>query len=605
METNTPVVRNVAMKRIFLTVAMVAWCGALSGRAPGQAPSRPAIEEIPLGLADVPTKEPRPATGPAPDQQWKIQRDQDDKAPLASFIDSLRGNDAALEIVLGQGKLLTLKRPIAVGPHDPSIAVGHPGVIYVEVLPNPQLLRVTGLRAGVTDLSVTTGDGQTFSFEVRVTYDLELLRAQLAQVFPDARLRLAQIREHLVVEGQARSPLQVTQILATIQGYLQSMQANRVVQGTTSGGGAAPPPAAPAAGGEQPGAEGAQQPQAPPTLQAEAATGASGAGTATGAAPQIVNLIVVPGVHQVLLKVRVAELNRTAVRSIGSDIMGVSPTSGNMIGTLLGNGIGTATGTSAAAGLAGAFTETQSANTTAFGIFPSGDWLIFFQALRRHQLLNILAEPNLMAMSGHEASFLAGGQFPVPVPQGLGTVAIQFQNFGVQLNFVPTVLDEERIRLTVTPDVSALDNTIGTAIAGTVVPGISQRRATTTVELRQGETLAIAGLLQVSIAANSGRLPLLGDLPYIGPLFSNSTNQRQEKELVVSVSPFLVQPMQCDQVPPGPGALVKEPNDLEFYLLNRLEGRTGRDYHSTTNWDDYKMLKLQRKYMKGPLGHCE
>lgn len=576
----------------------------------------------------MPLIERRPAVGAAPDQQWKIQRDQGDNAPVSSFIDTLRGNDAALEVVLGQGRLVTLKKPIVGGPLDPSIAVGNPGVVHVEVMPNPQMLRLTGLRAGITDMSITTGDGQTFSFEVRVTYDLDLLRAQLAQVFPDARLRLGQMREHLVVEGQARSALQVTQIIATLGGYLQSVQADR---GT--GGGGAPPPAPPvgpgpqgaggqpagqgaeqpAPGGAQPGgaqpggaqpAPGMQQP-AGPGLQALPSEGGVAGAPSAGAAPQILNLIVVPGVHQVLLKVHVAELNRTAVRSIGADIGGISEASGNMIGTILGNGVVTATGAGAGGGLTSALTAAQGANTTAFGIFPSGDWYIILQALRRNQLLNILAEPNLMAMSGAQATFLAGGQFPVPIPNGLGTVAVQFKSFGVQLNFIPTVLDEERIRLTVAPDVSAIDNTIGTALGGTVVPGISQRSMSTTVELRQGETLAIAGLLLVTIQGNSGRLPFLGDLPYIGPLFSNTTSTRQEKELVVTVSPFLVQPMQCDQVPPSPGANVKEPNDLEFYLLNRLEGRTGRNFHSTTNWDDYKAIHLQRKYMKGPLGHCE
>ena len=117
-----------------------------------------------------------------------------------------------------------------------------------------------------------------------------------------------------------------------------------------------------------------------------------------------------------------------------------------------------------------------------------------------------MAEPNLMAMTGQQASFLAGGQFPYPVPNGLGTVTVQYKEFGVQLNFVPTVLEEDRIRLQVSPDVSSLDYSVGTSVNNFLVPGLNQRRASTTVELCQGETLAIAGLMLVTVGGRSSRI---------------------------------------------------------------------------------------------------
>ena len=142
------------------------------------------------------------------------------------------------------------------------------------------------------------------------------------------------------------------------------------------------------------------------------------------------------------------------------------------------------------------------------------------------------------------------------------------------------------------------------------VPGLDTRRAHTTVELHQGQTLAIAGLLQLELDGTTTRIPGLGDLPILGPFFSNTTNERMEKELIVMVTPYLAEPMNPDQVPPTPGDEVKEPNDLEFYLLNRIEARTGRDWRSTTEYDDAPhvlrcFLKLEKDHVRGPSGYCE
>lgn len=238
---------------------------------------------------------------------------------------------------------------------------------------------------------------------------------------------------------------------------------------------------------------------------------------------------------------------------------------------------------------------------------------MFLRTLRRNTLLNILAEPNLVAMSGHEASFLAGGQFPVPVNQNLSggnnSISVEFKNFGVQLGFLPFVLDDEMIRLTVTPEVSTIDESLGTVlvVGGTPVPGLNTRRATTTVELRQGQTLAIAGLLQVELDAQTSRLPGLGDLPYLGPLFSNTTHKRVEKELLVMVTPHLVSPLEHDQVPPLPGVEITDPNDWEFYLLNRIEGLTEVPFRSTTSWDclQKKLYRLEKRSVYGPSGFSD
>ena len=155
--------------------------------------------------------------------------------PTAAFLDTLTGNDAVIEVIVGQGRLLTLKADIANEQGTGVITVADPTVVDFDVMPNPRLLRLVARRAGVTDLSVTTAEGQIYNFEVRVVYDLQLLHAQMRQLFPDAQLRLTQIREHLAVEGEARSIRQVEQILKTLELYLASVQVPSSAEGTESG----------------------------------------------------------------------------------------------------------------------------------------------------------------------------------------------------------------------------------------------------------------------------------------------------------------------------------------------------------------------------------
>jgi pilus assembly protein CpaC len=532
-------------------------------------------------------------------------------------VDKLSTNDASLEVVVGQSRILTLKEDLK----GTIVGVGDPSVLSFTIL-NTRQIRLLGERIGVTDVSVVTTDNRTYSFEVHVVADLDPLRLRLKSTFPDAFLKLTPVRDHVVVEGQARDTAQVTRIVEAVRAYLDSVYATELrkirqtvgpIAGPRGGGPTETlPPPKPDTGGEAPG--GAAPPPgagvtpeqaAPPTIEA------------TILRPQIINLIQVPGPQQVLLKVRIAELNRTAMRRIGSDFLAVDQKNGVIVGSQIGGANVSATGTFLDRVFSGFATAATSPQTTAFGIFEKANFEILLSALRRNSLLKILAEPNLIALNGHQASFLAGGRFPVPVSQagsgGVGnTVTVQFERFGVELEFLPYVLDGDMIRLTVHPQVSSIDFTLGTVLVpgGTPVPGLNSREAKTTVELRQGETLAIAGLLQLTLDGQTTRLPFLGDLPILGPFFSNTTNDRIEKELIVLVTPYLVDPMKPDQVPPAPGDEVKEPNDLEFYLLNRIEGRTGRDFRSTVKYDDALhllrcFLKLEDEHVRGPHGFSD
>lgn len=311
-----------------------------------------------------------------------------------------------------------------------------------------------------------------------------------------------------------------------------------------------------------------------------------------------------------MLKVQIAELNRTALRQVGADLL-FSNETGTILGSNL-NSFSSVVGTAAAGGLTGGASAAAAGATTAFGIFEGVGFQMFLTALRKNQLLKVLAEPNLVAMNGHEARFLAGGQFPVPVPQsgaggGPATITIQYKRFGVQLNFTPYILDGDTIRLSVDPEVSSIDFTLGILVSGTRVPGLNTRNAHSVVELREGQTLAMAGLLQIAIEANTSRLPGLGDLPYIGPFFSNTSSNRVEKELIVLVTPYLVEPMRRDDSAPLPGDEVYDPNDMEFFLLGRLEGRTGQsDFRPTIQGDDAlcitRRMRLESRCIQGPHG---
>ncbi len=523
------------------------------------------------------------------------------RAEMAGFVESLSANDAMFEVLVGQGRILTLKKNMA-NPDkaSPLIALGDPTVISFEVI-GPRQIRLTGQRVGVTDLSVVTADGEPYTFEVRVIQDLNLLLAKLSSTFPTASLKLTPFRESIVVEGQARDTAQVTSILHMIEAYLESVhmtqgrkvQSSDVKESDLFGGTAR---------------RGARPVDADRESDQSAADIASTSSSAnvefTVARGQVINRLIVPGSQQVLLKVEVAELNRTAYRQLGASMLYSNGTT--RIGT-------NPTGAIAAAAAAGTgSTLFPNTNSVLAGVV-NGKYTFVIDALRRNNVLKILAEPNLMAYHGQQGSFLAGGEFPVPVITGGTAVGgavptVQWKEFGVRLGFLPYIQDGDLIRLTVASEVSSIDKNLGTIIVpgGTPVPGLNTRKSQTTVELRDGQTLAISGLLQVTLDDTTARIPGLGDLPVIGPFFSNNTGERIEKELVVLITPRLVEPMNCDQVGPRPGDEVNEPNDLEFFLLGRIESRVGRDFRSTTQWDDplnhVKKLKLERRYCEGSTG---
>jgi pilus assembly protein CpaC len=289
---------------------------------------------------------------------------------------------------------------------------------------------------------------------------------------------------------------------------------------------------------------------------------------------RIVNLIEVGGNHQVMLKVVIAEMSRTFNMEFGTNFSAMISSGSGSIGidSLVG-GLSTIEKDTEgmAKGLARGFTDL-------FGSFAGFGALelleVAMDLLDEQGLSKVLAEPTLVARSGETASFLVGGEVPIPVAQGgaFGSITIEYHDFGVGLSFTPTVLGPDRIHLVVNPEVSRADFTFGTEVDGTIVPGFKSRRASTSVELADGQSFMIAGLLNEELREIAAKYPLLGDLPVLGNLFRSTKFMKEETELVIIITPTLVKTLG-----PGPHPLPTdhfiEPTATEFYLWGALEGK--------------------------------
>ncbi len=220
---------------------------------------------------------------------------------------------------------------------------------------------------------------------------------------------------------------------------------------------------------------------------------------------------------------------------------------------------------------AGAFLREPEGANSAFGNFSNGNDTVnaAIDALAEEGLVNVLAEPNLTALSGETASFLAGGEFPIPIDNGSNGLTIEFKEFGISLAFTPTVLRADRISLKVRPEVSDLSEKGSITVNGLVIPGLATRRAETTVELGSGQSFAIGGLMSSDIQTRLSKYPGLGDLPVLGALFRSQRFQSNETELVIIVTPYLVRPVDAP-VMASPTDGYRAPSDLERILEGRL-----------------------------------
>jgi len=301
---------------------------------------------------------------------------------------------------------------------------------------------------------------------------------------------------------------------------------------------------------------------------------------------KINNLLEVSGIHQVMLEVRVAEMSKSLIKRMGINFNWITQTGRFGVSSL--GGLTNVDISNLSKGL----TTTYTSSVNALFNFSSQNatWTAFIDALKSDGLIKILAEPTLVSMSGQTAKFLAGGEFPIPVPGQNGTVGIEYKEFGVSLEFTPTVIGKDRISMHVKPIVSELDFSSNLQFAGYVVPGLSTRSASTVIELADGQSFALAGLLQDKVTDQVDRFPVLGDIPVLGTLFKSRSFQKSETELLIIVTPHLAKPIN-GEAQALPTDNYAEPGDFTFYLTKELT-------------ESSKTKEAQPGKMDGDFGHA-
>ncbi|MFO7983960.1 MAG: type II and III secretion system protein family protein [Desulfuromonadales bacterium] len=431
-----------------------------------------------------------------------------------------------LELKLGGSDLVQTQHPIK------RVSIADSDVADVVVL-SPREIYVFGKKVGYTSVILwDDGERRKTLLDVVIGLDLTGLKEKIHELYPEQEIKVHGTETGIVLSGIVSGPEVAEQVIRLAQSFLPAQ-------------------------GEGRGSSGQSE------------TGKSGSG--------VTNLMKVGGTQQVMLEVKFAEVRRSwgkdwqaglAIDDIGDDKwsgafglggLGVSDQGDLDVnpGSLLINFVDNA---------ANVFVRNSDVSSA----------LTFLES---EGLSRTLAEPRLVTQSGQEASFLAGGEFPIPVPQaGAGEdtiITVEFKEFGVGLVFTPVVLSDGRISLRVQPSVSEISG-ISTLSGGTSsftqLPQFVTRKLETTVQLYDGQTLALAGLLQDNIRENVSKIPLLGDLPVLGPLFRSSGYQQEKTDLLVAVTPHLVEPMQKDELR-YPGEHFVPPNWFEFYLEGRLEGR--------------------------------
>ncbi|MGX4642352.1 type II and III secretion system protein family protein [Massilia sp. SYSU DXS3249] len=431
-----------------------------------------------------------------------------------------RASTLAPKVTLSEGKSTLMRLPFPAA----RMSVGDARVADVILL-NPSELYMLGKSVGSTNLILWNKANEATIIDIAVDLDTSGLSARFEQLLAEEKdVRITAAADTLVLSGTVSDVSRLDQMMALANAYVQRGR------GGAAGG---------AAGG----------------------AGAAAGGDAGGAnTVKVINMTTVAAPQQVMLEVRVAEISKTLVDQLGVSI-GASRTNGSWTYSFLSNLL------SSNPSLLDAFNNKN-------GNFLSID------AQKRDGLIKVLAEPTVMAISGQEASFLAGGKIFIPVAQtnnnGIPMITLEEKEFGVAVKFTPTVLAGGRINLKVAPEVSDL-NREGVGITATgvnttaILPSFTTRRATTTVQLMDGQSFAIGGLIKNNVTTNVKAFPVLGELPVLGPLFRSSDFQTDRSELVFIITPHLVKPLPADYKLPTDGYV--EPTRSEFFLGGKHQGQ--------------------------------
>ena len=469
---------------------------------------------------------------------------------------------AQLEVPLYKSRILSLRSPIS------RISVGNPDIADLLLLRSSELY-VLGKDLGTTNVLLWDADDVLVAtVAVEVTHDLEGLKTKLHELMPDEGIEVRSAQRSIVLSGTVSSPTNVTAAVAIAKGFLAQVA----------------------------------------TAKDKEMFDIKGQNSDEGAG-QVINLMQVGGAQQVMLAVKVAEISRTEMRKFNmrfNTILNSSRwTTGAVNGgatfpdadfnpdVILGpNGFpievpGTDGRRPVFGGSApyGPVVDEFMPNDLFiedkgfFGSLLTNDFLlnVTLEAAKENGIAKILAEPNLTTLSGQEAKFLSGGSFPIPVSQENDSITVEFKDFGVGVGFLPVVLGDGRINMVLNVSVSELINTNTVAVSNSgasssfVIPSLAQRSANATVELKDGQTIAIAGLLNENMREVINKFPGLGDLPILGHLFRSQDYVKGETELVILVTPHLAKPVSPDKIKLPTDNFV-EPTDADFYLLGRMEG---------------------------------
>ncbi|MDX9785180.1 MAG: type II and III secretion system protein family protein [Desulfobacterales bacterium] len=431
---------------------------------------------------------------------------------IASAVDSVVVDNTSVErLHLDSGKSTILRSTYPLQ----RVSVADPEVADYLLL-SPRELYITGKTAGTTNLTLWRDNSVLAVYNLEVGYNLSGLKEQLHTLFPtETELKVLRMNDTIMLSGRMSNTNNLAQAVALAESYALKGKVN--------------------------------------------------------------NLVEVGGGHQVMLEVRVAEISKQTGKRLGINFSAVNEDNlNNVVVSMLG-GLTQLVGSDDAniGTISPTFSNLVSSNVNALYRFSANDvtYTALIDALQEDGMAKVLAKPTLVALSGQSASFLAGGEFPVPVPQGLGTVAIEYKDFGVKLNFTPIVLGNNRISINVTPKISELDFTTAVRFSGFVIPGLTSRSASTTVELGDGQSFAIAGLLNENIRDSISKYPFLGDIPVLGVLFRSRSFQKKETELVIVVTPRLVKPLNL-AAQTLPTDFYVEPGDSEIYLEGVLQGKS-------------------------------
>ncbi|MGH6967758.1 MAG: type II and III secretion system protein family protein [Stellaceae bacterium] len=413
-------------------------------------------------------------------------------------------NGQVISLASGKGVILRLDRPAG------NIFVADPSIADIQVK-SPTIIYLVGKAAGTTTLfALDKQDNVLINSPITVHADAADLQRALDQLVPGSRVQVRPVDNSIVLQGDITSPAQGADIQQIAARYVPDPK-------------------------------------------------------------QLVDEMKLVAPNQINLHVRVVEISRTALKELGVTWNTAATTISNtarQAGVLAPEYSFTGTGTPAST--IGATAANTLSFLYAFGAHTNINATL--DALETQGLATVLAEPNLTAVSGQKASFLAGGEFPVPVPQsgtgGSAVVTIDYKKFGVSLSFIATILNDGRIDLHVAPEVSQIDNTTAIQVAGVSVPGLSTRRAETTVDLGSGQTFAIGGLIQNNVNQNINKIPWLGDVPILGQLFRSEAFQRNESELVILVTPYVVKPVNGPMATPLDG--FQTPTDADMIFNDQM-----------------------------------